>query len=231
MSSTTVRVDLPSAGRVDRTVPALLGKCISSRAWTAFCERLDEAMEPARRARCFFLIVFGGLFLVTILIFALSFAASFASASSGPGGGGVPIGPFVIVPIIWVATFIGVTAYVYNSSRRLREKLQRICEEETKGYSPHLSFHVKEDQGYYYHHHDHSGYGYRTSLYIEIQINAGTTITADVEAPMATAVAFEEQEIPVATVPPVESSVADHMNKLELKKHHLTPEEYEIASL
>jgi len=227
MSSTaTVRVDLPSAGRVDRTVPARLRNYISSPSWSSFCEQLDEAMERARRARCFVPIIFGGLFLVTALIFSLSFtAASSTGMNSGP-----PIGPFVIVPILWVVTMIVVFVCSMNFNRKVREKLQSICEMETRTYYPRLSFHVKENQVYdYYYQRDASGT--RTLLYIEVQINTratATTTTADVEAPiMATAFPYKEPEIPVATTAPVELSVADRMDRLEQIKHHLSPDVYE----
>jgi hypothetical protein len=225
----TVRVDFLN-GRVDRTMPVILEGHMSDSEWTAFSEKLDRALGPTLRVVRTVPLLFGGLFIVTVIIFATTFATTSLEDSSGP-----PIAVFVIViivPILWVVVGIGSIVMMIRMQAEAINKLRCICAEESRIH-PCLSFHIKEE-GYFPHDHVHSGgYHYHSRIYLEVQVTPRTIAAPDEEQAipvvMAQAVGdAPEIKVVEALAPP---SVAMRLDQLDQIKHRLSTEEYERKRL
>jgi len=227
----TVRVDLLN-GRVDRTLPALLQGHMTDSEWTAFSRKLERVVEPGLRAGRTIPFIFGGLFIVTVIIFAATFA-TFAKTSPEDGVGSVPpVAVFVFVPILWVVVGVGSIVMVRRRQTEVIDKLQCVCAEESRSY-PHLSFHIREE-GYVYPalHGQYSntyGYHYYSRIYLEAQVTPRTTVVPDEEQAvpvvMAQAVGDEPKvKVVEASAPP---SIGVRLDQLDHIKNRLSMEEYE----
>jgi len=187
---------------------------------------LEKAAKPAIRFQWLTPAVFLGLFLVTVVIFATTFGTADLS-SSGP-----PIGPFVVVPVIWVITMGGFFACACGIRSRITEDLHSICERESQKY-PNISFHLKEEQYYVHNMHSSShGGGYRTNYYIEILIASQMTPSfQNAPAISPSYIQPDVEAVPIVAAEPEISSVASRLDQLEKVKHHLTAKEYEQKRL
>jgi hypothetical protein len=145
---TSVRVDLPTVGRVDRTLPVLLHGHMSQDAWDTFCDDLDKEIVAARGGQLCLIITPLALFLVSVLIMVLSFLTRSMLA-------------FFVLPILWVVGIGGLVCFTCNLGNRIKQNLQIICEKESQKYHD-LSFHVKEQV---FHTYDTDGRGTRTTWY------------------------------------------------------------------
>mgnify|MGYP003564563130 CR=1 FL=1 len=221
----TIRVNINQTnGRVGRTLPSLLRGQLSQEDWRAFAAKLEHAVKPAIRLRWLFPIVSLGLFLVTLSIFATTFAT--ASASGPSSHSGPPVGPFVVVPILWVVAIVGLFACTHMTSNHISEDLQSICDQASRKY-PNLSFHLQEEQYYM------GRGGYRTKYYVEIQTSASPMINPSSLPPQDPAVSpmytpeIDVEAVPIVVAEPEKNlTVVARLERLENLRSHLTGEEY-----
>lgn len=199
----TVRIDLSSTdGRVDRTRPSLLQGRMTETEWAALCLKLEQAVKPAVTARWVGGFVFGGLFLVTVIIIVTSFIFS---ANNLHVHSRLPI-PFIVVPILWATVILGYTIFACRVSKDAMGKLRRICEEESSKNTTGLSFHLKEERLYYHDRHNgHDDSGYHTRYYLEIMVNPNTIITPTTTIRQSRSIP-DVEAFPVVTATPVASA-------------------------
>jgi amino acid permease len=103
---------------------------MSQDAWEIFCENLEAEQPKALFGKFCPAFAFLGFFLITIMIFANSYS-NFEQygANADP-----PVGPFVIVPVLFVAFVGGTMCFKAALEYQVRGNLQRICEDESKKY-------------------------------------------------------------------------------------------------
>jgi hypothetical protein len=183
---------------------------MSQDAWEIFCENLEAELKVALWGSFFTAFVFLGLFLITIIIFANSYS-NFEQygATADP-----PVGPFVVVPVLFVFIVGGTMCFKAALEYQVRGNLHRICEEESKKYW-NLSFHIKEE---IFHSYDSNGTRSEQKYHLEIQTGLP-----------ATSKAFGKgHSIPaaLASAPAKALSPTERLEQLEKIKVHLTTEEY-----
>jgi uncharacterized membrane protein len=218
--SNVIRVDIIQ-GKLDRTLPVSLQLYMNQNEWDNLAHEVDEAMTPVLCIQTFIPIAMVLWFLISAAIFAASFASS--SLDSG-----LPIGPFVIVPVLFVLLVITIVIVQYGTSDKVQKKMSAICQRFTQRHAGMLSFHLKEETYMLYPHNDYShGRSHSASrYYLEILIATTTTTTAVASVIEATPWPTESA-LPSAPIESKHLSAAERLAELDEIKHFLSKQEYQ----
>lgn len=223
--SNSVQVDVIQ-GKLDRIMPVSLQSFMNQTEWDDLANKIDRAMAPALRLQIFIPVAMVSWFFLSAIIFGVTFAAS-SPASSGS----LPIGPFVVVPALFVVMVIGIVVSTRQASEKVRDKTNAICRHFTEKHAGTLSFHIKQET--YVHDSEH----HAARCYLEI-------VTASYNVPMQYASVIEVAPIydsgsasttkdskivlPSAPIEPSKQlSAAERLAELEKMKHLLSKEEYQ----
>jgi uncharacterized membrane protein len=220
--SNVIRVDIIQ-GKLDRTLPVSLQLYMNQNEWDNLAHEVDEAMTPVLCIQTFIPIAMVLWFLISAAIFATSFASS--SLDSG-----LPIGPFVIVPVLFVLLVITIVIVQYGTSDKVQKKMSAICQRFTQRHAGTLSFHLKEETYMLYPHNDYShGRSHSTSrYYLEILIATTTTTTTTAVASVIEATPWPtESALPSAPIESKHLSAAERLAELDEIKHFLSKQEYQ----
>jgi energy-coupling factor transporter transmembrane protein EcfT len=220
--SNVIRVDIIQ-GKLDRTLPVSLQFYMNQNEWDTLAHEVDKAMAPVLCIQTFIPIAMVLWFLTSAAIFAASFASS--SLDSG-----LPIGPFVIVPVLFVLLVISIVIVQYGTSDRVQKKMNAICQRFTQQHAGTLSFHLKQETymvyPYYYNSHGWSRSAAR--YYLEILIATTTTTTTTAVASVVEATPWPtERALPSAPIEAKHLSAAERLAELDEIKHLLSNQEYQ----
>uniref|UniRef100_A0A7S3L5X5 Uncharacterized protein n=1 Tax=Amphora coffeiformis TaxID=265554 RepID=A0A7S3L5X5_9STRA len=232
MPSTTVRVDMIS-GKLDRTMPVSLQPYMNPSEWARLAQDMDRATALALRVQTLIPLAMLTWFVISAIVMFSSFYNADMD-SSGP-----PIGPFVVVPILFAVLVGGIVLVSRITADKVQTATNNICQRYTQRHAGILSFHIKEDvymvpSSY---HHDHHGHrtASRYSLEIVIANDDGTNAAANhYSPPTVYATVMEdspyndvENAVVQPSAPPKKELAADRLAELERIKHLLTPKEYQ----
>jgi hypothetical protein len=228
---------------IDKTMPAIMNGKVPQSDWTAFCEQVENELQPLSNMQLSFQTLFG-FFLVGCIVVAISMIVSFSLESAS----GV-IFVLFLVPFAFAISLFVFSICMASKVGTVFDNIQKICAETSKK-SRIVSYHLRNDVivgGYDMN--TNTRHTYR-NVYIEVSIsdqhfnnNYASNYASNYPSnDVATATAAA---IPVTTLgyysPPasnssyslyvssaVEMGTPEHrLNELEKIKHLLTPKEYE----
>eukprot|EP00557_Chaetoceros_sp_GSL56_P013016 CAMPEP_0176479432 /NCGR_PEP_ID=MMETSP0200_2-20121128/1739_1 /TAXON_ID=947934 /ORGANISM="Chaetoceros sp., Strain GSL56" /LENGTH=239 /DNA_ID=CAMNT_0017875481 /DNA_START=56 /DNA_END=772 /DNA_ORIENTATION=- len=131
---------------IDRSMPAMLSDRMSNQEWIAFCDRVDQALEPThtikRRLACYTALSVAASFGIFIMIAILGATGSIVSSY----GGFNPLYIILFVSFIVVPVTIQCHTFrqTYRKIGKVYEDLRRVVNEESSKRSD-ISFHLKEE--------------------------------------------------------------------------------------
>lgn len=167
-------------------MPVSLEGYMTEREWDHLANRMDSAMLPAGRLQIILPMTMVLWFLVTITIFITTFSTRGGSQSDG-----LPIGPFIVVPVLFVVLVAGITVATQLTRNNIQTKALKICRNFSQKHAGTLSFHFKQKPHMYHPHIEIYYGGYITQSYLEVVIathNNAASQPAIVEATVIEAI-------------------------------------------
>eukprot|EP00539_Tryblionella_compressa_P006074 CAMPEP_0178756372 /NCGR_PEP_ID=MMETSP0744-20121128/13239_1 /TAXON_ID=913974 /ORGANISM="Nitzschia punctata, Strain CCMP561" /LENGTH=241 /DNA_ID=CAMNT_0020410509 /DNA_START=81 /DNA_END=806 /DNA_ORIENTATION=- len=231
-------------------MPAIMNGRVDRTEWNAFCDQIEEHLQPLNRLVNAYKI---GMIVVVLAFFAvfIGIIATFTSMGSDPGSSDPGASIFVIFLIPFVL-MIGMFGFSFLRMKRINDvfqKIQHVCDEASKKHSL-VSYHLRTETVVGMRHSGSSGRHVYRNYYIEVSIsdqpvhygntsnnnsnNNAIYATSAVATPMATATAYPTTTdtsytpyVSNESTSQSKGSAESRLQELEKLKHLLTPTEYD----
>mmetsp|Transcript_43919 Transcript_43919/g.92426 ORF Transcript_43919/g.92426 Transcript_43919/m.92426 type:complete len:255 (+) Transcript_43919:190-954(+) len=222
---------------VSRSMPAVLSGRMLDSEWKSFCDKMDEALEPASKGKRTMTIGLRSTGAIGILLILSGFITFGMLATRSVNSFGESTSPFfgsiIFVSGMAVLSLGSMSFICYGRSEANKAKngIRRVCEE-TSARHRGISFHVRDDVQFLgYSRNGHANV--RNTNYVEVSVSNNANITTPLAQGYASPSAplypmdMDPEVAVVAASAVAQKSPAERLKELDQMKHLLTNYEYE----